>query len=82
MRVTVYIQPKETVLDPQGAAVKHAMEQIGFSPASSVRMGKTITFEVEQSDSPELREQIEKMCHELLANPVIEDYRYELASEQ
>ncbi|GHB96152.1 phosphoribosylformylglycinamidine synthase subunit PurS [Cerasicoccus arenae] len=79
MKVTVFVTPKKTVLDPQGAAVGHAMEHLNVKPSSDVRVGKTIEFELEGSDTPELRAQLEKICDGLLSNPVIEDYRYELA---
>ncbi|WP_269539934.1 phosphoribosylformylglycinamidine synthase subunit PurS [Cerasicoccus fimbriatus] len=79
MKVTVFVTPKKTVLDPQGAAVGHAMEHLGLNPSSDVRVGKTIEFDVDGTDTPELREQIDKICDGLLSNPVIEDYRYELA---
>lgn len=78
MKITVYVTPKKTVLDPQGAAVGHAMEHLGFQPAGEVRVGKTITFESEEQDSPAFRERLDKLCSELLSNPVIEDFRYEL----
>ncbi len=68
MKVTVFVSPKITVLDPQGAAVEQAMKSLG----------KTITFEMEGSDSPDSREKLDKLCDGLLSNPVIEDFRYEI----
>ena len=79
MKVTVFVTPKKNVLDPQGAAVAHAMEHLNFKASGPVRVGKTVEFEVAADDSPEFRTQLDKICHELLSNPVIEDYRYELS---
>ena len=55
------------------------MKSLGFANAVNVRVGKTITFNVEGADTPQLRESIDKLSHELLSNPVIEDYRFELS---
>ena len=78
MKVTVYVSPKNTVLDPQGAAVEQAMKSLGHESVEGVRVGKTITFDMEGSDSPEIREKLDKLCDGLLSNPVIEDFRYEI----
>ncbi|MAK45640.1 MAG: hypothetical protein CMI24_00045 [Opitutae bacterium] len=78
MKVTVYVSPKSTVLDPQGAAVEHAMKSLGHESVEGVRVGKTVTFEMEGSDSPESRAKLDKLCDGLLSNPVIEDFRYEI----
>lgn len=76
MKIIVNVTPKKTVLDPQGAAVGHAMEQLGIKASSDVRVGKTIEFEVSSEDTPAFRVQLDKLCKDLLSNPVIEDYRY------
>ena len=78
MKVTVFVSPKNTVLDPQGAAVEQAMKSLGHESVEGVRVGKTITFEMEGTDSPEVREKLDKLCDGLLSNPVIEDFRYEI----
>lgn len=78
MKVTVFVTPKATVLDPQGAAVNQAMHSLGHTDASNVRVGKTVTFDVDGVDCPELRARLDKLCADLLSNPVIEDYAYEL----
>jgi phosphoribosylformylglycinamidine synthase len=77
MKVKVIVTPKETVLDPQGAAVREAMQHLGFHAARDVRIGRYLEIEVEGdagTHEPKLRE----LCHELLSNPVIEDYRLEM----
>jgi phosphoribosylformylglycinamidine synthase PurS subunit len=78
VKVTVYVSPKNTVLDPQGAAVEQAMKSLGHESVEGVRVGKTITFEMEGTDSAETREKLDKLCDGLLSNPVIEDFRYEI----
>jgi phosphoribosylformylglycinamidine synthase PurS subunit len=81
VKVTVFVTPKASVLDPQGAAVNHAMQSLGFSDSSNVRIGKVISFNLEEaSDTPELRTRLDKICEGLLSNPVIEDYSYEISA--
>jgi phosphoribosylformylglycinamidine synthase len=80
MKVKVIVTPKETVLDPQGAAVCEAMQHLGFNAARDVRIGRYLEIELEgdaQSHEPKLRE----LCRDLLSNPVIEDYRLEMPNE-
>ena len=74
----VYITYKNGVLDPQGEAVKDALSSLGFQGVGDVRVGKYIEIEVEKSAPDEIRREVEKMCEELLANPVIEDFRVEI----
>ncbi len=81
MKICVFVTPKKNVLDPQGAAVSHAMESLGHKPSSPVRVGKTVEFEMEGPDSPEFRKKLDKLCHDLLSNPIIEDYRYEISQK-
>jgi phosphoribosylformylglycinamidine synthase PurS subunit len=81
MKVKVIVTPKETVLDPQGAAVREAMQHLGFTAARDVRIGRYLEIEVEgdaAAQEPKLRE----LCHDLLSNPVIEDYRLEMPNEK
>ncbi len=79
MKVTVFVTPKKNVLDPQGAAVGHAMASHGFPSLKQARVGKTIEIDLEAGDTPEFRASLDKICQELLSNPVIEDYRYEIS---
>ncbi len=78
MKVTVFVTPKTTVLDPQGAAVNQAMHSLGHTSTSNVRVGKTICFDVEEADTPEFRVRLDKLCEDLLSNPVIEDFSYQI----
>jgi phosphoribosylformylglycinamidine synthase len=78
VKIKVFVTPKRNVLDPQGAAVGHALESLGLKGLKGTRVGKVIELELDAPDSGELRSQLDKLCRELLSNPVIEDYRYEV----
>jgi phosphoribosylformylglycinamidine synthase subunit PurS len=80
VKIKVFVTPKKNVLDPQGVAVGHALESLGLAGLKGARVGKVIELDVEVSDSPLFRENLDKLCRDLLSNPVIEDYRYEIAS--
>ena len=80
MKVTVFVMPKKNVLDPQGAAVGHALQSLQFHGLRGCRIGKLIELDVEGADTPEFRAQLDRMCRDLLGNPIIEDYRYEIHS--
>ncbi len=71
-QIVVTVMPKQGVLDPQGQAVRGALEQLGFAGVSDVRIGKRIELEID-GDDPE--GQARAMCEQLLANALIEDYR-------
>jgi phosphoribosylformylglycinamidine synthase PurS subunit len=77
MRATVLVRPKAGILDPQGQAVESALEHLGFS-VSAARVGKVVDIEVDASDAAEARAQVERMCEQLLANPLMESYEIEL----
>lgn len=74
MKVIVNVKLKNGVLDPQGKAVKHALNSLGFSDVCDVRISKQIALETNYSDKTLAKKEVEKMCEELLANTVIEDY--------
>ena len=78
MKAIVNIQLKQGVLDPQGKAVHHALDSLGFNEVNDVRIGKQIILKVDGDDKEVARANITKMCEELLANTVIEDYEIEL----
>jgi phosphoribosylformylglycinamidine synthase len=77
MRATILVRPKSGILDPQGAAVETALEHLGFA-VSGARVGKVVDLEVTSDDEAEARAQVEKMCEQLLANPLMESYEIEL----
>jgi phosphoribosylformylglycinamidine synthase subunit PurS len=78
VKINVLVTPKKNVLDPQGAAVGHALESLGFKGLKSTRVGKLIELEADVADTPEFRAQLDKLCRDLLSNPVIEDFRCEI----
>jgi phosphoribosylformylglycinamidine synthase subunit PurS len=77
MKVSVLVRPKPGILDPQGQAVENSLKHLGFS-VGEARVGRLVDLEVDASNETEAREQVEKMCAELLANPLIESYEIEL----
>ena len=81
MKANIYVTLKREVLDPQGDAVRRALDDLGFKAIASVRVGKLIEVEVADgaNETPDAaRRDLERMCDRLLANPVIEDYRVEI----
>lgn len=79
MKAKVYVNLKAGVLDPQGKAIQHSVELLGFSGISDVRQGKFFEISLDDSvDSQHAREAAEKMAREVLSNPIIEDYRVEI----
>ncbi len=74
MKAKVIVTPKAAVLDPQGAAVRDAMRHLGMSEVESVRIGKYLEIELKKN-SPDTQARLEKLCRDLLSNPVIEDYQ-------
>jgi phosphoribosylformylglycinamidine synthase, purS protein len=74
MRVIVNVRLKEGVLDPQGKAVCHALASLGFSGVEDVRVAKQIVLELNGEDRDKIYADVAKMCDEILANTVIEDY--------
>ena len=78
MKARIKITLKTGVLDPQGKAIQNALGSLGFSGVNDVRQGKYIEVELDESNEGKAREQVEKICKELLANTVIENYSIEL----
>ena len=82
MKARIYVTLKPSVLDPQGKAIHHAVETIGYSGIDDVRQGKYFEVTLAAGISAEAaRATIERMAHDVLTNPVIEEYRVELDSE-
>jgi phosphoribosylformylglycinamidine synthase subunit PurS len=77
MKATVLVRPKPGILDPQGQAVENSLRHLGFA-VGEARVGRLVELEIEAGDEAEARAQVEKMCSELLANPLIESYEIEL----
>lgn len=74
MRAVVNISLKDGVLDPAGKAVHHALGSLEFLNVKNVRIGKQIVIDLDENDEKKAKDSLEKMCEELLANTVIEDY--------
>jgi phosphoribosylformylglycinamidine synthase PurS subunit len=81
-RVSVYVTPKAGVVDPQGAVVERALPALGHKGAHGIRVGRYITLEVEGSDHSKAQAEVDDMCRRLLANPIIEDYRFEIVAAE
>jgi phosphoribosylformylglycinamidine synthase len=73
----VLVRPKAGILDPQGQAVESSLRQLGF-PVGEARVGRVVDLEVEASDPAHARAEVEQMCQQLLANPLIESFEIEL----
>lgn len=78
MRARVFITPKKGVLDPQGKAIEHSLHALGFSEAHDVHLGKYVEVSLDGLDDTHARQRIDEMCRKLLANGVIEDYRFDI----
>ena len=78
MKAKVYVTLKKSVLDPQGKTVQHALSTMGFNEVKDVRVGKYIELELGDIQKAQAEQKIKTMCEKLLANTVIEEYRYEL----
>lgn len=76
MRVQIFVKLKKGILDPQGATIKKALENLGYNEVKDVRIGKMIDIEIE--DKKEVTRRVDEMCRRLLANPVIEDYSFKI----
>jgi phosphoribosylformylglycinamidine synthase subunit PurS len=76
----VYVTLKPTVNDPQGLAVRTGLHHLGFESVEAVRMGKFLEVSLRAEDEAAARQQVEQMCRKLLANPVIESYRFEITT--
>ena len=77
MRATVLVRPKPGILDPQGEAVLGSLKQLGFA-VDDARVGRVVDLELQNGDRERARADLERMCEQLLANPLIESYEIEL----
>ena len=80
MKATVLVRPKQGILDPQGQAVESSLRQLGFS-VGEARVGRVVDLEVDAADPGTARAEVERMCEQLLTNPLIESYEIELDKE-
>ncbi|MCK8825695.1 phosphoribosylformylglycinamidine synthase subunit PurS [Fuchsiella alkaliacetigena] len=78
-KVKIKVMLKKSILDPQGQAVEDGLEALGYNNVSEVKVGKHLELSIEDvATEEELEEQVEEMCERLLANPVIEDYTFQV----
>jgi phosphoribosylformylglycinamidine synthase subunit PurS len=78
MRVKIFVSLKSGVLDPQGKAIERSLHTLGYNEVQDVRMGKYLECTVEAVSQEAADSRVREMCEKLLANPVIEDYRFEI----
>jgi phosphoribosylformylglycinamidine synthase len=78
LRVKVFVTPRQGILDPQGRAVEQALKSLGFDSVKGVHVGRYIVLDLQAASADEARDAARRMCNELLANPLIEDYRFEV----
>jgi phosphoribosylformylglycinamidine synthase len=78
VKVTVTIDRRPEIADPEGTTVKRALHELGFTETTAVRMDRVIHMEVDGDDPQEVKTRVEEMCRQLLANPVIEDFTVEV----
>ena len=80
MKAKIHVTLKSGILDPQGKAIEHALETLGFKNASNVRMGKYVELDLKETTQDRAEAEVKAMCEKLLANTIIEEYRYELSA--
>ena len=78
MKAKIHVTLKAGILDPQGKAVVHALETLGYRTVTDVRVGKYVELEIQETEREKAEAQVKGICEKLLANTVIEQYRYEL----
>ena len=78
MKATVLVRPKPGILDPQGEAVQRSLRQLGFS-VDEARVGRVVDLELDLGDAEQSRAELERMCEQLLANPLIESYEIDVS---
>jgi phosphoribosylformylglycinamidine synthase len=78
MKAHVWVMPKRTVLDPQGQTIHHALSGLGYSEISDVRQGKFFVLNLAGWSREEAQQKLDKISKEVLTNPVIEEYRFEI----
>ncbi len=82
MKAKIHVTLKSGILDPQGRAIQQSLATLGFSTVNDVRVGKFLEVDIGESDPTQAETQLKAMCEKLLANTVIEDYRYELETSE
>lgn len=78
MKAKIHVTLKQGILDPQGKAIEHALESLGFKHTGNVRVGKYLELDLDEQDKTKADTEVKQMCEKLLANTIVEEYRYEL----
>ncbi len=78
MKARIHVTLKPGILDPQGKAIEHALASLGYTSAENVRVGKYLELDLKETARDKAEVQVKAMCEKLLANTIIEEYRYEL----
>ncbi len=78
MKAHVWVMLKRTVLDPQGQTIQHALVSLGYAQVRDVRQGKFFVLEFDGTSREEAQKQVERIAREVLTNPVIEEFRFEI----
>jgi phosphoribosylformylglycinamidine synthase len=78
VKAKIHVTLKQGILDPQGKAIEHALETLGFKNAANVRVGKYLELDLDEQDRARAEVEVKSMCEKLLANTIIEEYRFEL----
>jgi phosphoribosylformylglycinamidine synthase PurS subunit len=78
VKAKIHVTLKQGILDPQGKAIEHALDSLGFKNTTNVRVGKYMELDVAENDRAKAEVTVKQMCEKLLANTIIEEYRYEL----
>ncbi|MFA5144427.1 MAG: phosphoribosylformylglycinamidine synthase subunit PurS [Candidatus Omnitrophota bacterium] len=81
LRAEISITLKRTVADPQGLTIRHALESLGYKGLADVRAGKLVVLKLNSQNKKKAQQEVEQMCKKLLANPIIEEYRFKITEE-
>jgi phosphoribosylformylglycinamidine synthase subunit PurS len=79
VKAKIHVTLKQGILDPQGKAIEHALDSLGFKNAANVRVGKYMEVDLQEKDKAKAEAEVKQMCEKLLANTIVEEYRYELS---
>jgi phosphoribosylformylglycinamidine synthase subunit PurS len=82
MKAHVWVMLKKTVLDPQGQTIQHALASLGYAQVRDVRQGKFFVLELNGMNREEAQRQVERIAKDVLTNPVIEDFRFEILDQE
>ena len=82
LRAKVYVTPRKEVLDPQGKAVSGALHSLGYGEVEEVRIGRFMEVRLTEKNRASAEARLDEMCRKLLANPTIEEYRFEVEEER